>query len=136
MNLAFSMIPLLVSVLVVPSIFGAYIKLSAVIFRYKNITWINGFVFGIILIITGILIRAATYFAGLNIPVLPGVILGLVVTLIIGGWFFNKKGLSVNGESIGWSGALKLVGLSFLFLVVSAMVLSGVSSVLLQRTIP
>ncbi len=136
MNLAFSMIPLLVSVLVVQSIFGAYIKLSAVIFRYKHITWINGFVFGIILIITGILIRAATYFAGLNIPVLPGVILGLVVTLIIGGWFFNKKGLSVNGESIGWSGALKLVGLSFLFLVVSAMVLSGVSSVLLQRTIP
>lgn len=41
------------------------------------------------------------------------VIFGLLVTAVIGGWFFRHRATTANGEALGWRGGMQLAGLAF-----------------------
>lgn len=50
--------------------------------------------------------------------------LGFLANMLIGGWFFSKRGANAEGELLGWGGAIKLTGLAFVMLLLTGAVLS------------
>ena len=112
MNQILSLIPLLALLALIPAIYGAYIKLSARLLRHQGITWKQGFVFGLIVVICSLLGRASALLIGYSMPLVLAVVLGLLINLIIGGWFFRGRGTNADGRALGWGGAMKLTGLA------------------------
>lgn len=126
MNQMVSLVALLILVIFIPATYGAYIKLSARILRQVGITWKQGFVFGLTVVIYSFLGYSISLRLGYSLPILPGIVAGLLANAIIGGWFFSKRGASAEGGLLGWGGAVKLTGLAFALLVLTGAVLTSI----------
>jgi hypothetical protein len=131
-----SLITLLVLVIFIPAIYGAYIKLSARLLRQEGITWKQGFVFGLTIVIYSFLGYSISLRLGYSLPILPGIAAGFLANAIIGGWFFSKRGTSVEGGPLGWGGAVKLTGLAFALLVLTGAVLTSIPELLSTGPVP
>ena len=131
MNPLLSVIPLLIILTIVPAIYGGFIRLSAKFLSYEKITWKLGFIFGLIMSILSIIWRVIFQFIGHPIPLLLSLALGLVLNLLIGGWFFANRGITVNGETIKWSGAVKLTGIAFIMIVSIGLALTHLPKMIL-----
>lgn len=121
MNTIQSLVPLLVLITLIPAVYAAYIKASARLLRYQGITWKQSFAFGLIIIICGLSLRAATFFTGYSIQSNLSFLLGLPIHILLGGWFFSKRGSKPSKESLGWGGAILLTSIA-VFLISITMV--------------
>lgn len=130
------LVPLLVLLTVIPAICGAYIKLSALLLRQEGIIWKQGFVWGLLLMFCSLVVRAATVLSGHPTSLAPGIVLGFVINVLIGGWFFNSRGSNGQGGTLGWGGAVKLAGLAFVMLAFTGVALLFVSRILTTRAMP
>jgi hypothetical protein len=110
-----AIVPLLMMVIFVPTIYAAYVKLSARLLRYQRVSLKHGFAFGFAMTILSIIGRATTFSFGYTLPIAIGVILAFAVNLLIGGWFFSKRAAYSNGRALGWRGGMQLAGLTFVF---------------------
>lgn len=131
MNLILSLIPLLVLLTIVPAIYSAFIQLSARLLRYQGITWKQGFVFGIIVLISSILINISANLIEYSLSITITYIIGVLVNLLLGGWFFSKReGIDAEGGPLGWAGAMKLTGLAFIMFSITGAVVTRVLKIL------
>ena len=117
------LIPLLVAIIVIPSIFGGFIKISARILRYKKITWIQGAIAGLIIVLFSIFGRLIWSLLDYTPPIVLGVVIGFSTTCVIGGWFFSKKGINSSGNVLGWRGAVQLTALAYVMLGLMGLIL-------------
>ncbi|MDO9309080.1 MAG: hypothetical protein Q7V04_08455 [Deltaproteobacteria bacterium] len=133
-------IPIISVVLVftlLPAIYGAYIKLSARLLRYQGISWKQGFVFGLIIVICSALIRAALLgFRHSLLPLAQGILVVLLANWLIGSWYFSGRGANTEGGALGWGRAAKLTGVALVMLGFTAAILITVPKMLVQNTIP
>jgi len=134
MNSIQSLIPILTLVTLIPATYGAYIKMSARLLRQEGITWKQGFVFGLTIVIYSFLGSSISLRLGYSLPIIPGIVLGFLANMLIGGWFFSKRGTNAGGGPLGWGGAVKLTGLAFVMLVLTGAVLIGVLKMLTTGT--
>jgi len=70
-------------------------------------------------------IRAALLGFGHLLPIVPGVILGLLANWLIGSWYFSRRVVNTEGRTLGWDRALKLTGLAVLMLGLTGTLLIG-----------
>ena len=110
-------IPLATMMIVIPAIYGLIVKISARLLQYKEVSWIKGFIFAIIVGSFSLLLNMASMKLGFAFSSYIGVAIGLVLTLFIGGWFFRKRGKNVEGDMLGWLGAIKLTALSYVIFI-------------------
>ena len=136
MNSPLAFIPLLTLLLIVPSIYGLIIKLSARILKNDGVTWKSGFLFGLIVIIILLLVRVVLHFSGLSMPVILAFAVSLIINLLVGGWFFSEKAKNSTGENVGWIGGIKLSGISYGILAVIGIILTIVPKMLSANILP
>ena len=110
------LIPLGVMMIVIPAICGVIVKVSARLLQCREISWIKGFIFGIIIMFFSLLFRIALVQIGFYLPHFIGFSFGFIFTFSMGGWFFRKRGKNADGDLLGWAGAIKLTALSYLIL--------------------
>jgi hypothetical protein len=122
-------LPLGIMMVFFSAVYVLILKFSSRLLQINEITWKNGLIFVIILIITSILYRAAANSIGYSLPNVIGISLGLIVNLMIGGWFFSTRGKAADGKLLGWGGAVKLTGLSYVIFIVLGKILIFMSKV-------
>ena len=110
-------VPLGIMMIVIPAVYGLIVIFSARLLRSNEITWKKGFVFGIIIIFLGLFLRLVANKLNYSLPHFLGIIFGLIFNLSIGGWFFRERGKNAEGELLGWGGAIKLTGLSYVIFI-------------------
>jgi len=110
-------IPLAAMMLLVPAFYGIIIKFSARLLRSKEITWKKGFFFGIIILILNAILSIVANSMGYPPPFVIGILFGFIVNLVIGFWFFSTRGKSADGQLLGWGGAIKLTGISYVIFI-------------------
>lgn len=123
-------------VVIVPSIYGGYIKLSALILGYRRITWMQGFVYGLAMVLCSFVIRAASLAVGHPLPMAAGIASGLIANLFIGAWFFSSRGACAEGEPIGFGRAIRLSGLALIMMGITVALLMNIPKMLTQGTMP
>lgn len=107
-------------------------KLAARLFRRTVVTWKHSFLFVLLLCALTI----AKVASGLNFstafPPAIALILGFLVTIIVGGWFFSSRATTSAGTLLGWSGALQLTALTYGLSLAALLPLFLLSNVLLS----
>ena len=137
MNPIFPLISVVLMLTIIPAIYGAYIKLSARLLRYQGISWKQGFVFGLIVVICSALIRVALLgFRHSLLPLVPGILAGLAANLLIGSWYFSGRGANTGGGALGWGRAAKLTGVALVMMGLTAAILVSVLKILAQKAMP
>jgi hypothetical protein len=129
MNPILSLVPVVVMFTLIPALYGAYIKLSMRLLRYSGITWKQGFVFGLIIVLCSALMRAAMFGIGVSLPLVPAILIGLVLNWLIGSWYFSSRADIADGGTLGWDKALKLTGLAVLMLGLTGGLLIGIAKI-------
>lgn len=123
-----------ISVFVIfPAVYGALVRLSALILKYQRITWRQGFIFGLLAVICSSLIRAVLFGTGYSLPLVPGILLGLLVNWGIGSWFFSRQGADNEGGRLGWEKSVKLTGLTLVMLCILVALLVTVPVMLIHQ---
>ena len=114
----FMLVPLLIFMAVGLLSYASFVKLSARILRYK-VTWTSSFLFAVIMLIVVIVTRIFDVGQAPLIVIGHGVVViaGLV---ILGSWFFAKRGTDPAGQVLGFERALRLSGFAFLLMFVTA----------------
>lgn len=133
MNQILPLISVLSMFTVIPAIYGAYIKLSARLLRYDRITWKQSYLFGLVVVICSSLMRAATLGLGHSLSFIPAIVLGLLFNMLIGGWFFGRRGANNEEGPLGWGRAMKLTGLALSMLCLTGAILIVVPNMITQR---
>jgi len=124
MEIIAEFVPLIIMLTLMPAIYGGYIKLSSHLLRYQQVTWMQGFIFGIAMIVLDLFIRVPSLFIWNSPPIMFETVLGLVITLAGGSWFFSTRAKDANGQAVGWRGGLLLTGLAVAFFIVTSIVLT------------
>ena len=136
MNAVSPFIPLGIMMVIVPAFYGLIIKFSARLLRHNEITWKKGFIFGIIVLIIKYFYRLLADSMGFSLPHVIGIIFGLIITLIIGGWFFSTRGKTIDGMILGWGEAIKLTGLSYVIFIALGKILIFMSKSTFVTSMP
>ncbi len=131
-----SLIPLLVLVTIIPSIYGAYVRLSARLLGYMGVTWRQGFLFGFLVVVCSLLGRLIAFLVGYGMPIVSALLLGLFANLLIGGWLFSKRGVSTEGGPLGWGRAMKLTGVACAMLILTGAFVAVIPRMIMMRTLP
>lgn len=105
-----SFIPLAVMI----GVSAAYLKLSARLLRYTQVTWARCLGLGGIVVALTIVVRFVLPSSDGLGPILVGVVFSFVLHLALGSWLFRQRALDSVGQSLHWSGGAKLAALSFL----------------------
>jgi hypothetical protein len=125
-----SLVPVVVFFLIVPCCYAAYIKLSARLLHRSKARWKHGFLFGLLLCVLAVAGRMTSLALGHTLPLPIGLFVGLVLHLLLGGWFFSTRATDAAGHALGWPGAIKLSALTFLLLATTAFALMGAAHIL------
>jgi hypothetical protein len=99
-------------------LYAGFMKLSARLLRY-TVSWKSSFAFAAVMLIVATLTRM------LDLGQPPSIVIGhgLVVffgLLILGTWFFSKRGTDPDGDVLGFNRAFRLAGLAFLLMFAAA----------------
>ena len=108
-------------------LYAAYIKLSARLLRDSFVSWKHSMIFAVVIAVATLFARMGTIVGDTAMP-LPWVyIMGFVIYLAFGGWFFSSRGMTKEGRSFGWLGGIQLSGLAFLLFFVTGVLAKGVA---------
>jgi len=77
--------------------------------------------------------RAATFGLGQSLSFIPAVVLGLLFNMLIGGWFFGRRGANNEEGPLGWGKAMMLTGLALSMLCLTGAILIFVPNMITQR---
>jgi len=99
-------------------IYAGLLKLAARILRY-SVSWKSSFLFASIMLIAVIVDHVLVFSQPIAIRIANGVVL-LLGLVILGGWFFSRRGTNRSGAVLGWSGGLSLVALTFAMMITVA----------------
>lgn len=109
---------------------AAYAKLAARIFRRSSLSWRNSFLFAFLLGLLAIAGRATSTALGYSLPIAVGLLVGLAINLLLGGWFFAIRATDTQGQLLGWRRGVFLSAIMFGLLVVTVFALMGLVHVL------
>ena len=109
---------------------AAYAKLAARIFRRSSLSWRNSFLFAFLLGLLAIAGRATSTALGYSLPIAVGLLVGLAINLLLGGWFFGIRATDTQGQLLGWRRGVFLSAIMFGLLVVTVFALIGLVHVL------
>ncbi len=112
------LVPLLMFIAVGLLGYASFMKLSARILRYR-VAWRSSFLFAVVMLIVVIVARI------LDVGQPPLIAIGHWVVviaglIILGSWFFAKRGTDSVGQVLGFERALRLSGFAFLLMFMTA----------------
>lgn len=73
--------------------------------------------------------RAEVAFSAISLPLIFGTALSVTIHLALGGWFFNTRGMNMQGDSIGWHGGMPLVAITVALIGITVVSLQGLLDV-------
>ena len=111
-------VPWLIFVAVCLIFFAGFLKLAARLVRY-GVTWKSSFLFAAIMVVAVIFHHVLVFSEPMATRLGLGVVL-LLGLVILGGWFFSRRGTNRGGSVLGWSGGLRLMALMFAIMIVVA----------------
>jgi pimeloyl-ACP methyl ester carboxylesterase len=110
-----------------------FVKLSARLLRYK-VSWKSSFFFAIMALAIVIFDHVLAFRQPVAIRLGHAVAL-LVGLLILGSWFFRKRGAQRNGAVLGWGGGLRLIALALAMMIVAAFAIVIPTQVFLSKNL-
>ena len=99
--------------------YAGFLKLAACLLRY-SVSWKFSFLFAGIMLVAVILDHLLVFSQPVAMRIGHGVML-LLGLVILGGWFFSRRGTNRRGTVLGWSGGIRLMALAFAMMVVAAL---------------
>ena len=126
MQILLSFIPLLAMV----ALCAAYAKLAALIFRKSLLSWRSAFLFALLLGALAIAGRAISVAFDYSLPIVLSLLVGFVINLLLGSWFFSNRAKDPQGQFLGWRAGMVLSTIMFGLLGVSFIAFMGVIRVL------
>jgi hypothetical protein len=103
---------------------AACIKLSGRILRDPVVSWKHSLIFALAITILTLIGRMAIVPGG-GSAVLASAF-GFALYSALGGWFFNARGVTKQGQPLGFLGGVRLSALALLLVVVAGVVANGV----------
>ena len=91
--------------------YAGFLKLAARLLRY-TVPWKSSFLFAGIIMVVVILHHVLVFSEPVAMRIGLGVVL-LVGLVILGGWFFGRRGIKRDGSVLGWSDGMWLMALMF-----------------------
>jgi len=98
--------------------YAGFLKFAARLLRY-TVSWKASFLFAGIMLVAVIIDHVLVFSQPVAIRIGHGVVV-LIGLVIVGGWFFGKRGTNRRGEVLGWSGGIRLMALAFAMMIVVA----------------
>jgi hypothetical protein len=98
--------------------YAGFLKFAARLLRY-TVSWKASFLFAGIMLVAVIIDHVLAFSELVAIRIGHGVVV-LIGLVILGGWFFSKRGTNRRGEVLGWSGGIRLMALAFAMMIVVA----------------
>jgi hypothetical protein len=98
--------------------YAGFLKLTARLLRYA-VSWKASFLFAGVMLVLLIFDHVLVFSQPVAIRIGHGVML-LLVLIILGGWFFSRRGTNRLGAVLGWSGGMRLIALAFAMMIVVA----------------
>ena len=108
MSLVFIVIPLVLMVL----LYGAVIKLAAKLFKGSSVQWKHAFIFAAIAGFIGFAAAVISRASGFVLGPLLGLLLGLTLQAMLGGWYLGPRGFRASGESLTFRGGFAVSAIS------------------------
>lgn len=122
---------LYLSLLLSPLLLICFIKLAA---RMLGLTvkWLDCLLFALALAA----VSSAAQFSGLAPGGRVGGMLGFLLSVGAGAWYFHYRARRTDGQPLAWSGAFKLSALAFVMLIAFTVVVGGALLLLLLANFP
>jgi hypothetical protein len=98
--------------------YAGFLKLAARLLRY-SVSWKVSFLFASIMLVLVICEHLLVFSEPVAMRIGHGVVL-LLVLIILGDWFFRRRGTNRLGAVLGWSGGIRLMALAFAMMIVVA----------------
>ncbi len=111
--------------------YAGFLKLAACLLRY-SVSWKFSFLFAGIMLVAVILDHLLVFSQPVAMRIGHGVML-LLGLVILGGWFFSRRGTNRRGKVLGWSGGIRLMALAFAMMVVAALAIIFPAQVFLSN---
>jgi len=111
-------VPWLIFIAVGLITYAGFLKLAARLLRY-SVSWPASLLFASIMLVLVIFEHVLVFSDPVAIRIGHGVVL-LLVLVILGGWFFSRRGTNRRGTVLGWSGGIRLMALAFAMMIVVA----------------
>ena len=110
-----------------------FVKLSARLLRYQ-VSWKSSFLFAIMALAIVIFDHVLAFRQPVAIRLGHALAL-LVGLLILGSWFFRKRGANRNGAVLGWGGGMRLIALALAMMIVAAFAIVIPTQVFLSKNL-
>ena len=111
-------VPVLFFIAVGLIMYAGFLKLAARLLRY-SVSWKASFLFAGIMLVLVIFEHLLVFSEPVAIRIGYGVVL-LLILMIVGGWFFSRRGTNRHGTVLGWSGGIRLMALAFTMMIAVA----------------
>jgi hypothetical protein len=86
----------------------AVVKLAAFLFRRTQLRWPHAFVYGLSVIVVGVLGALLNRSFGFSLPLPVAFVCGLGLQLSLGGWYFGSRATTSFGSSLHFKGGVML----------------------------
>jgi hypothetical protein len=114
-------VPWLIFIAVGLITYAGFLKLAARLLRYA-VSWKASFLLASIMLVLVIFDHVLAFSQPVAIRIGHGVVL-LLGLIILGGWFFRRRGTKRHGAVLGWSGGIRLMALAFAMMIGVAFVI-------------
>ena len=117
----FQFLPLII----VLCLYAVFVRLAARLTRMSGVSWGRAFQFAALIVVLSIMGRVASLYVG-QAPLVAAGLVGIMIHLALGAWFFKDRAVASNGRVAGWGGGAKLIAVAVGLLFVTLLVLFGV----------
>jgi hypothetical protein len=114
-------VPWLIFIAVGLITYAGFLKLAARLLRY-SLSWKSSFLFAGIMLVLVICEHLLVFSEPVAMRIAHGVVL-LLGLVILGGWFFRRRGTNRLGAVLGWSGGIRITVLAFAMMIGVAFVI-------------
>ncbi len=132
MSILFAVIPLVLMIL----LYGVVTRLAAKLFKGSKVQWKHAFVFAFIAGLIGFVAAVINRASGLVMGPLLGLVAGLALQSVLGGWYLGPRGLRANGEPLAFKGGAAVSAISGAILFAISFALLLLVQVLLPAVSP